>query len=697
MGKLARWWPLALPLLLFLPHLNDFLYLPGAAYSDLTISHYPNFYYLREALIQYHTIPLWSPAILSGFPFFADPLSGLWYPPGWLPLLAPEPWAYNLTAGLHLIWGGLGLAYFLRKTGLRRQAALAGALAFALMPKLYGHFAAGHITLVYAVCWTPWLLVVSGVRHQVSGETSRYGGGKWYAQPAVLLPLIFFADPRWAAYAGVLWLVYTFTLSSRPNYKLPITNFLLALGLSAPLLIPLIEYTALSTRARLIPDDVLAFSLPPARLLGLLFPDISAAPEWVIYPGAVVLVLALAALIAKRDGAKFWGWVALGALVFSLGENIPVLRLWAYIPGANLLRVPPRAMFVFGLALAVLAAMGLDALLAGLAPAARRRVNRLAVAMAGSWLAITAGVWWLARDASGNFLIGALFGLLAVAALFLSQKPPSVRQSPITHLPITLLLITNLLFVNASLLSPRPREEIYAQGAEAAQWLAAQPGEFRVYSPSYSIPQHTAARYGLHLADGVDPLQLRAYVEFMEQATGIPNDGYSVTLPPFKGDVRTANAGFVPDAGLLRILNIRYVVADFQVLGDYLLPVAQFGMTRIYENLAVFSPAWIQEPPTSGEYISYGVENAQIFPNRIVAYVDRPGIFIVAQPFYPGWYAEIDGLSQPTIEKLGFLAVRIPGSAGMVTFLFRPISLYAGLVIGMISLLAAFVFFRDRK
>src|SRR5512146_1883271 len=98
-----------LPVLILLPHLAQFPFQPGSSFSDLLVSHFPNGIYLQRALSQWRTVPLWSPAILSGYPFGADPLSGLYYPPGWLALLFPLPLGFNLVVVLHLIWGGMGM------------------------------------------------------------------------------------------------------------------------------------------------------------------------------------------------------------------------------------------------------------------------------------------------------------------------------------------------------------------------------------------------------------------------------------------------------------------------------------------------------------------------------------------------------------------------------------------------------------
>ncbi|TAK11516.1 MAG: hypothetical protein EPO32_11755 [Anaerolineae bacterium] len=586
-ARLRRWWPLLLPPLMLLPGIGVFPYpAADARFSDFAVSHFPNALYIQRTLVNDHVVPFWSDLIMSGYPFYADPLSGLHYPPGWLALLFPLPFGLNLTALLHLVWGGVGMALFLRRLGLGARPALLGALAFQLMPKLWGHYGAGHLTLFYAFQWLPWLLW-SALRSRVDG--ARHGlnlraDASNLLQPALFLALIFLADPRAVTYCGLLWLAFEFAYS-QSAWKTAVRvagQGLVALLLSAPLLFPLFGFLTHSTRSLMTPADVLAFSLPLTRLLGLLVPDFGATAEWVVYPGAAVIVLALAALLGRAPRSWLWGGAAAVALLWSLGEALPFAETLAGLPFVSLLRVPPRAVFVAGFALAVLAAHGFQQLLDGVAESTVRRLRLAIVGLAGLSLALAALVFAVTGALDAGFIwSAAVFSTLAALLLaYLAGRLTAPRFA----LAIFVLLAADLAAVDSSLFAMRPAQEVLAEGREVAEWLAAQPGEFRVYSPSYSIPQQTAADLGLHLADGVNPLQLAAYAEFMDRATGIPRTGYSVTIPPFDGDPTTANASFTPDARLLGELNVRYVVAEFPIDAEGLEFLNQFGRTHLYEN-----------------------------------------------------------------------------------------------------------------
>jgi hypothetical protein len=680
-------WPLFIPLVILLPWLNSFPYpSPGAAFSDLTISHYPNALYLSRELLAGHGLPLWSDAILSGYPFAANPLAGLWYPAGWLALIVPLPFGFNLLVALHLFFGGLGMYLLLKLEGLSRPAALLGGLAFEAMPKLFAHYGAGHLTLLYAVPWTPWLLLSTS-------QGMRFAFRRWDVTfriwPPVILAFICLADIRWAAYAGVLWLAYSFYHSRPVPRKLPafiagigIQLFLAGL-LSAPGWLPLLEFTRLSTRAQLMAADVLVYSLPPARLLGLLFPDFGGFHEWMLYPGILVVALSLLAGLwgAVRRQARFWLGVAALSLLFSLGQAIPFMTLLSHLPGLDLLRVPSRALFLTGLSLAALGAYGLDHILAGPSQVEKRQSRLVLTALAVFALVLTVGIWAFTRGSLPlNFAWGAGFVLVGVFWIILG-----LRNKVASGIWLAILLglcLFDWMVVDRSLFSARSTASVLSEGEAAARFLADQPGMFRVYSPSYSLPQQTAARYGLELADGVDPLQLQSYVSFMEVATGVPAEGYSVTMPPFpNGDPGQANPRFLPDLARLRLLNVRYLIAEFDLPAPGLELEARFGDMRVYRNRLALPRAWIQPEDVQPGDLSRPVELNSWSPNKLSMTADGPGLLVLSEIAYPGWKVWVDGSPAQEQVVAGLLrGVSLGNGLHNVVFVFQPMSVMVSLL-----------------
>ncbi|MCZ7553266.1 MAG: YfhO family protein [Anaerolineales bacterium] len=690
-------WILLLPLLLLIPGLAGFPYPSAeAVYSDLTLTHYPYAIYLRQALAQYAEPPLWSGLLFSGSPFAANPLSGMGYPPGWLALILPLPLGFNLLILLHLLWGGVGMAFLLRAEGLGEAAAVFGGLAFTALPKLYAHYGAGHLTLLYAIPWTPWLLLAC--RANLSrGWTPRWRA--WVSWEAPLLALIFLADPRWALFAGLLWWGYgmfgIFPVSEADKAQswrarlaaLSVQTAWAAL-LAAPLAIPLIEFTRLSTRSAMSPGDVLAFSLPWGRALGLVIPDFQGFHEYMLYAGQGLILLAALALFRGfyRRGGRFWLVVFTSALLFALGGNLPGAEGWAGLPFFSLLRAPSRALFLAGIALIMLAARGLQAILDGVGEGAQRTARLVLTGYAGALLALAGGVWFLTRELPANFSWAGGFALGAAAWIGLGVSTRLERRIWIAGL--ALLCLLDWVGVDRTLFTIHPAAQVLAEKAALAQrlkQLEEKEGVFRVYSPSYSLPQQTAALNGLELADGVDPLHLQAYAEFMRRATGVPQSGYSVTLPPFaNGDPQTANQAYQPDPEMLGLLNVRFVASEFELTADGLVFEGRDGATYLYRNLLAQPRAWVVADDAPAGEAPRRVESLAWTPNRISLTAAGPGLLVLSEVAYPGWQAFSDGtpaVSEPYLSLLR--AVRLSPGLHTVVFEFRPFSVYLGLGVGL--------------
>ncbi len=695
------------------------LFWRGGAYSDLLISHWPNAVFVRQSLAEWGQVPLWNPMILSGAPFAADPLSGLYYPPNWLAFAMAPGAAFNLLAWLHIAWAGLGTWKLSRALGVSSGPAILAGLAFAGMPKLIGHIGLGHVSLVFAVCWTPWVLLAFD-------RAVKRVDGKRLAAAALAgasLGAIFLIDPRWylpmamLSVAYVVWQIahsHKDTKGESPGDGLDeasslsegdargdglnggraalsqsegdshgvgpswgkagsslVVAGLMSLAIAAILAVPLGEFVSLSTRANLSLAESAELSLPVSHLLNALAPEYAGWPEWQIYAGVVVLFLAITALVGRAHGRWFWAGIIGFSIILALGNLTPLYGLMStFVPGFGQLRVPPRSLFLSAFALAILAGVGLDQLLKGNIQI--RQVRLIGAALAGVTLVLA--LWFRLHDqavlqSAAYVISAALIGLSVLWAGISVRKP-----SRVTIFGWCLLIALDLSLVNQTTLEIR---QVPDPGNVQAQIEA---DNLRVFSPSYSLPQHAAASAGLELADGINPLQLASYWEYMSQATGFDGGEYSVTLPPFSAGGPQAEWGFKPDATLLGELSISQVVSAYPIADNELEFEKMEDGLYIYSNPQVRPRAWIE----GGE----PVQIREHTPNRLVMIAIGPGLLVSSEIAYPGWEVEVDGIPASLETHEGLLrAVQLSPGEHEVEFTFRSGSLRAGALITILGLI----------
>jgi hypothetical protein len=463
------------------------------------------------------------------------------------------------------------------------------------------------------------------------------------AAAGVCLALLFLADVRWAFFAGLLGAAYWVSLlppfgprrEGRASLLAACAFALIFLSLSAVLSVPLGQFLLASNRRALSLAEAATYSLPPRYFLGLLIPDVGGFHEWMTYLGVIPLLLVPLGLNRRT---LFWGGSALVAAGFSLGSNFVLFPfLFRALPGLGLLRVPPRAWFVVALGVGVVAAHGMSTLVARAIP------------------------WYLARLGRG--------------AAWTARVLPALM----------LLTFADLLRVDSTLLDARPAPA----RVPAAEWIAAQPGHFRVYSPSYSLPLGD----GLQHVDGVDPLQLDAAVRFIEAAIGVRARCYSVTVPAFEPDegdcgasdapidMATVNQAAVLDAARLGRLNVRYIAAEFPLDAPELRLVQTFGGTRVYENTLARPRAWMENGGPA--------EDVVWSPNRIRVTARGPGRLVLSEITYPGWQARVDGSLTPIEPFEGVLrSVRLGAGEHEVVFEFSSRAVSVGVGISAPGLIA---------
>ena len=650
---------------------------PGeAAFSDLLITHYPNLLYLRESILLDQQLPLWSTLIQSGAPFAANPLSGLFYLPGWLAMLFPLPTGLNLAVAAHVIFGTWGMYKFLGQRKVEEIGCLVGALSFGLIPKFAAHFGAGHITLLYSISWTPWLLFVSG-------EDDR----GW--KTGAIAGMLFLADPRWSIYAGLLWVSYD--IAHRHNGWVSRLFFYLkaaviALLVSAPLSIPLLEYLKVATRADLTAKDMLAGSLPFQNLIGLLIPGSGGNTEWYLYAGGAVLVLFISQLFDKKLRGNNRFWIAWGGLSVLMAFGTWGFQFdWIHtIPIFNLLRVPARSLFLTGISLAVISGKTMDQISRVSENNALKRKVYFGVVVLGIMMIM--GLVYLTHAQPMLLIWG--FAFFALSGVLLLMHHPGTGRRTVEWLLVGTLIVDLL---GASLAAYQIQHKEVRKPSQALSTLIDDEGYFRIYSPSYSVDQYFAAEYDLELADGVDPLQIASYVAFMEEATGVAQDQYSVTIPPFKtGDPSQDNKNARMNSTNLGLLNVKYIVSDFAISAPGLTPQLADGIPKIYLNEGFLPRAWVERKVLGQEIFDpTNLGKAEVLSksaNEIQVEALGPGKLVLSEIQYPGWRVYVDGEQHELSVSHGVLrSVSLPDGNHQVLFKFVPISVYIGLALAGIG------------
>jgi hypothetical protein len=393
---------LFLPLLCF-PEL--FLQQRTLYRADLTWIHYP----LRVlAAEQWKSgqVPLWNPYILSGSPLLADAQIGVLQPLNALFLLPIPPYrALSLFVALNLSLAATFTYILARSLGIGRVGATVGGLSFG-----FGGFLMAQITNLNVMTGAVWLPLV----------LAAFAWALRARRPAAALlaglPLalhILAAQPQIPFYTALLLVAYalyqTLRIALRPSpdthrlregarvWGLLFLGVTSGLMLAAPQFLPTWELQRLSVRAAGVGAGQSIFSIPPVQWLTLILTSVygnNASPsyqglggtnfeETYVYIGILPLLLVpLSWRARQRPEVPFLWLAALGAALLSMGDFLPLYRLTQNLPGFNLFRAPARWSVIASLALALLAAYGLDEFL-------RRPLGRrLRMGLIGLWLAV---------------------------------------------------------------------------------------------------------------------------------------------------------------------------------------------------------------------------------------------------------------------------------------------------------------------
>ena len=574
---------------------------PEVPFSDAATAHWQAAFHLRQSVLEQGEWPLWQDTILGGGPFAANPLNKTAYPPQWLTLLLPPALHINLLIALHLLIAGWGMWRWARVLDLPEAPAALSALAYAFAPKVLAHVGAGHVDLLYALAWWPWLLWSINLWLKSSARFT-------LLPVSLFAALMILADVRLSLFGLALAAAYGLWQAGwqkqvqRLVWGVPA---LIVIGLlTLSVIVPLLIWQPYLSRSAMSAADAGVFSLEGGHLVGLLLPPHGGNPETITYLGLPVLLLAGVAVFSAPRKHAFWIVVILLAALYAMGMNTPLWSLLVdVLPFLRWFRVPARAWFVVVLAASLLTGHGLQVVMQTVdrmrqGEAIRRlALKRLAVAggLAGS---LFCGGFTLAVLADlpgtigiGVMLVGALLGVVLLLGLYRRLSPT-----------VLALLLIAVLFIDQTWTG---RNWVEWRGPE--RWLTHQQAlvdtlkadnAARVYTPNYALEQQVAAANDLHLLNGVDPFQLSGIVDAVEQGSGVAVTKYTVVLPPLElqpageDDERTpqellriVNQNAVPDTTVLGEWGVSHVVATYPIVHERLTLLTELDGTFVYRNL----------------------------------------------------------------------------------------------------------------
>jgi hypothetical protein len=655
--------------------------LPASAQPvDLDVYFYPIYEATYRRLAE-GILPLWNPYQLCGIPWLGTLQGGFFFPLHAFHLVLPLHVALALSHVVVLVLLTLSTLAFARRAGLSAAAAALAVLLVGLRGMLVLSLASPNYP--EAAVWLPLgALAVLGLARAVTPGA--------VALLAASTALSFLAGyPQPTVYLLYTWgsLLVALLLGERAapaRWVASLSAFAagIAIGVlgAGVQLAPALELVRNGVHADLSPEAM----APMSPALGVLRSAVAGGPfSW----GVLALALGAAAGLSRRHRTLgVWALaMTLITVVFALGRLTPLFELYRSLPFLGSFRFPDRVLGMTDFVFAIAAGVGLDAV--------RER-----------WPAARAG------------RLGAAVGLLAVVLVGIE-----LARIPWRHM---------LTYADVV-----PR---YRRHEAAYRALAARAGHDRVWVhaelagllPEMAVKQ--ATRHRVRALDDYEPLAPRRqaeYLTFFTEGTSRyhrppwlfagspgalePPPGVAppaarrrlldlaavrwIVLPAHLSSIRpplnalVTEAGFVPralgDDALVLLENPRAMPRAFVVYRTRPAPPTDALLAAMSAD--TFDPlaeSYVEgdvalapspEAPVRGDVARFVRDDERVV--EVEALLTHPGLVVLADAFYPGWRAFVDGRPAPVVATNHlFRGVAAPAGTHRIRFEYRPASVAQG-------------------
>jgi hypothetical protein len=691
--------------------------------------------------------PLWDPYLFGGLPFVEGMHGDIFYPLS-LALFFLDPramWGWKMV--LHVFLAGVFCYLWLRGIGVRRAAAFFGGLVFMMGADLVSLVYPGGDGKLFVSALAPlmfWLTDRAARRRRVAD----------FAFFSLGLALVVFTSHMQLAYFTVwgvsLYFLFRVAQAWRADHDAgraaaAVGGFalagLLGVGAAAVQFLPPLGYLrewshradkTVQAEAASGYEYSATWSIHPEEAVSLVVPEFAGhdaatdtrpATYWGRnafklnheYAGLIPLLLVPLLLLRRRDPtAVFFMVLAALAVCYALGANTPLFRLFYLIPGVNLFRAPSLIIFLYGLSVATLGALGLQRLLDW----SEAGAPELSGARKALWL-VTAIFGVLALLASAGAVIAFWRAALGVAdeaklqanienirlgfwiAFFFAAAVAGVAEGLARGLvtartalvALALLAAVDLYrvdrpFIRATVLMGEYErgEPALFEADESIRFLQQRKANGEVFRVFDFPLQNAGTAYGNNVlaAHGLEQIAGHHGNEIGRYRTLVGGDG-------------ALNVG-TSELRLLDLLNVEYLVMPQRVQAANLEEVFVGSRSAVYRNRNALPraflvgatevvpderavermlgpafdaravvllpeplPADIETQPQPQGSVSWTERGVNESTLRITT--DRPALLVITDNYFPAWRAQVDGVPAP-ILRANYTFRAIPVGAG---------------------------------
>ncbi len=680
------------------------------------------------------SIPLWNPYTFNGMPFLADIQTTVFYLPCLLLSLFTAGgrlsfYSLEFMVIAHYVLAGASMFFLTRSFGMRNFSALFAGAAYMLSGFMIVH--AIHQQIITMVAWYPLILLF--FRNALTRKE-----WSWVFLAALVLGHSILAGyPQLSLYFYFFLFVYflfelltTYRgrgLLSRPALLAALkAGIIVALSVAVAMiqLLPTYEMSGLSQRAQITYEKATEGTLAWSQILTLFFPKLFGTAgangynywgpgtywyfwETCIYLGFLPLLLAMMSLVLVKKNkyaAFFWGY-ALFSLMFALGDNLFVHRLFFdFVPGFSTFRNPARMGIFLAFATALLSGFALNTLLYEERDA---RSNKRLLALLGGTIGAGVLVWLLVLSGSlstmittmrnaqqilsavkKDALISLLMLLVSGILLFALIRGVAARAARLALIPVFFI---DLLLFGGSQNNSTTDPNVYFGKTESLVRFFKEEGQSEIFrvntrnSQGMIMDRNQGMIDRIFTMEGYTPLALqRVYAPLasVDQMYDLLNVKYkTVTNEQARGLSLARHETSFPRAFFLYRTHV--VRSEEELLAYLKSPEFDHRTTAVFEKEPGFTLAPAAgEPEWSARVTAY--QNNTI---ELDLSTDRDGVLVLSEIYYPGWKAYIDGKETEVLcTDYNLRGIFVPRGSHKGIVRFEPASFARGMWVSIITL-----------